>query len=178
MDVSLAECRKYDPELFFSDENDVYHHEQEARAICRICPIAVECLTFALKNDERGIWGATDEKDRRNIRLGRPLVRRKNYYSPEHYQASKRAKELARKRTAILMQANAERTGLTEEASARIVKALIHGGDSVPAETRLLAELRVNNPKKSLTEIAELSKLGLTKDQVAGRLNRLVKGVK
>lgn len=178
MDVSLAECKKYDPELFFSDENDVYRHEQEARAICRICPIAVECLNYALKNDEIGIWGATDEKDRRNIRLGRPLVRRKNYYSPEHYQAKKRAKIANDKRVANLIMSNYKRTGLTAEASGRIIKALIDGGDSIPAETRLLAELRVNNPKKSLTEIAELSKLGLTKDQVAGRLSRLVKGVK
>ena len=36
-----------------------------AKAICERCPVAVECLTFALEHDERfGIWGGLTEDER------------------------------------------------------------------------------------------------------------------
>lgn len=40
----------------------------EARAICARCLVQAECLTYALDNREQGVWGGTDEADRRAMR--------------------------------------------------------------------------------------------------------------
>jgi WhiB family redox-sensing transcriptional regulator len=41
-----------------------------ARAVCSVCPVAAECLTFALAADERyGIWAGTDTATRRTLQL-------------------------------------------------------------------------------------------------------------
>lgn len=47
-------CR-IDPELFFADKpEDV----EFAKALCRTCPIRIECLTGALERREPwGVWG-------------------------------------------------------------------------------------------------------------------------
>ena len=40
-----------------------------AKAICRDnCPIINECLQHALTNNEHGVWGGTDEKERAAIK--------------------------------------------------------------------------------------------------------------
>lgn len=72
-------CRDEDPELFFPitekrgrdgrDNADV----QEAKAICRRCPVTGDCLTWALTSgQDSGIWGATTSDERREMRRGRP----------------------------------------------------------------------------------------------------------
>lgn len=39
-----------------------------ARRICFVCPVRHECLTAALRNREHfGIWGGTNERDRRGL---------------------------------------------------------------------------------------------------------------
>lgn len=46
--------------------------ERRAKALCGLCPVREECLSFALNNDEKfGIWGGTTERERRL--LVRPL---------------------------------------------------------------------------------------------------------
>lgn len=41
----------------------------EAKAICRVCPVQAECLTYAINNNEKhGIWGGKSERERRRIR--------------------------------------------------------------------------------------------------------------
>jgi WhiB family redox-sensing transcriptional regulator len=45
-----------------------YANLPTAKAICGACPIAVACLTYALKNHELGIWGGTTEEQRRALR--------------------------------------------------------------------------------------------------------------
>lgn len=43
-----------------------------AKAICRGCPVRVECLDHALANGEKwGIWGGTSERERRKIKRDR-----------------------------------------------------------------------------------------------------------
>ena len=39
-----------------------------AKAVCTDCAFIDPCLVYALKNDVVGIWGGTDEKERRSIR--------------------------------------------------------------------------------------------------------------
>ena len=51
--------------LFFPAPNDP--GARHAKAVCAGCPVKAECLTHALDNDERGIWGGTSERQRRTM---------------------------------------------------------------------------------------------------------------
>lgn len=42
--------------------------EEAALAVCRRCPVVEDCLAFAIAADEVGVWGATTERQRREIR--------------------------------------------------------------------------------------------------------------
>lgn len=45
-----------------------------AKALCRECPVRVECLEYALKHEEmEGVWGGLSDKQRRNLLAGRPI---------------------------------------------------------------------------------------------------------
>ena len=69
-----ALCRQHDPELFFPVKQTVTAIE-EAKAVCRQCPVISECGTYALKTrTEEGIWGGLSEDERRAI-LGRQALR-------------------------------------------------------------------------------------------------------
>ena len=62
-----AECRDVDPELFFPDSGDV-HAVEVAKLVCESCPVADQCLQFALESKERyGVWGGRTERERRNM---------------------------------------------------------------------------------------------------------------
>ncbi len=66
-----ASCRQTKPALFFPAGNTGVALEQitAAKAVCRTCPVQSECLEFALEtNQEAGIWGGTDEDERRRLR--------------------------------------------------------------------------------------------------------------
>jgi len=70
-----AACRDSDPELFFPD-GDVRSARAQvktAKLICRGCPVAVACLSWALASgQEAGIWGGLTEEERHRLhRLGR-----------------------------------------------------------------------------------------------------------
>lgn len=39
-----------------------------ARAVCGRCPVRAQCLSFALAHDVHGVWAATTEDDRRELR--------------------------------------------------------------------------------------------------------------
>lgn len=60
-------CAGVDPELFFAhalavDEIDT------AKAVCESCPLKASCLQGALERGEQyGVWGGTDEGERRSI---------------------------------------------------------------------------------------------------------------
>lgn len=57
---TLAACRGVGPDRFFLD---VYDHEGKAaaKALCAVCPVAADCLEFALVNGyTEGIWGGHD----------------------------------------------------------------------------------------------------------------------
>lgn len=64
-----AVCRNEDAELFFplGTSGPVLRQIAEAKAVCRRCPVAGECLEWALIRGEVGIWGGTTEEERRFV---------------------------------------------------------------------------------------------------------------
>ena len=54
---NLAACRGLNPDLFFAERGDTLT-VRNARAVCATCPVAAECLEYAIANDETvGMWG-------------------------------------------------------------------------------------------------------------------------
>ena len=65
-----AACRDEDPELFFPIGNTgpALVQIEEARAVCRRCPVIEPCREFALQTREPfGVWGGLAEAERRLI---------------------------------------------------------------------------------------------------------------
>lgn len=70
-----AACRGENPELFFpKDDGDRRRHRQvraltnQARIICAQCPVAEDCLAYAIAIDARyGIWGGLTDTERTAI---------------------------------------------------------------------------------------------------------------
>lgn len=53
---------------FFPDKEDLTGIVK-AKAICATCPVADECLTWAIEtNQSEGIWGGHTAKERRKLR--------------------------------------------------------------------------------------------------------------
>jgi WhiB family redox-sensing transcriptional regulator len=66
-----AACRVEDPELFFpiGYSEPAVRQTREATAVCAVCPVTGQCLSWALaSNQETGIWGGLDERERRSLR--------------------------------------------------------------------------------------------------------------
>lgn len=65
-----AVCAQTDPEAFFPEKGGT---ATAAKAVCRPCPVAAECLEYALSSPEpmSGVWGGTVEHDRRVMRRAR-----------------------------------------------------------------------------------------------------------
>ena len=62
-----ALCAETDPEAFFPEKGG---STREAKRVCVGCSVRLECLEYALDNDERfGIWGGLSERERRRLRL-------------------------------------------------------------------------------------------------------------
>lgn len=59
---------------FHPEKNDI-GIEAEAKRVCRTqCPVRWECLAYALAHNEpHGIWGGYNERERRNLKAGRPI---------------------------------------------------------------------------------------------------------
>ncbi|MEE1783047.1 WhiB family transcriptional regulator [Streptomyces sp. SP17BM10] len=71
MDYSRAVCRDEDPELFFPIGNTgpALLQIEEAKAVCRRCPLLTECRQRALDTGEdHGVWGGLSEDERRSIK--------------------------------------------------------------------------------------------------------------
>jgi WhiB family transcriptional regulator, redox-sensing transcriptional regulator len=69
-------CREpgIDPELFFpvSESGLGAWQAAAAKAICSRCPVAAQCLDWALRAGEpAGIWGGTTPEERRLLRSAR-----------------------------------------------------------------------------------------------------------
>ena len=61
-----ALCAQTDPEAFFPEKGG---STREAKRVCMVCEVRVQCLDYALANDERfGIWGGLSERERRRVK--------------------------------------------------------------------------------------------------------------
>ncbi|MBA3251906.1 MAG: WhiB family transcriptional regulator [Geodermatophilaceae bacterium] len=66
-----ALCRDGDPELFFPIGNTgpALVQIEEAKAVCRRCPVTQDCLSWALETgQDAGVWGGLSEDERRALK--------------------------------------------------------------------------------------------------------------
>ncbi|MEU0119265.1 WhiB family transcriptional regulator [Streptomyces bobili] len=66
-----AACRQEDPELFFpiGTSGPALLQTEQAKAVCRRCPVRAQCLEWALETDQSlGVWGGTSETERRALK--------------------------------------------------------------------------------------------------------------
>jgi WhiB family redox-sensing transcriptional regulator len=70
-----AACRDVDPDLFFplGTVGASLPQVEQAKQICRTCPVSETCLRWALDNGDAGVWGGTTDEDRRRHRRSRAL---------------------------------------------------------------------------------------------------------
>jgi WhiB family redox-sensing transcriptional regulator len=68
---TLAACRGLDPDLFFPARGDSFT-ARNAQAVCAACPVAEQCLEFAIEVGEtEGIWGGLSGRQLRQERQRR-----------------------------------------------------------------------------------------------------------
>lgn len=67
--MASAACRlpNVPTRLFFPGVGDVVT-VAAAKAVCRSCPVSSQCVEYAMRNDEDGIWGGMGQDERRKLR--------------------------------------------------------------------------------------------------------------
>lgn len=68
---ALCRVEEHDPELFFpvGTTGPALVQIEEAKAVCRRCPVISDCLAEALEKPSTcGVWGGTSEDDRLRAR--------------------------------------------------------------------------------------------------------------
>lgn len=67
-------CRAENPELFFpvGTGRPAARQVEQAKAVCRRCPVTAACLDWAVRAGEVGVWGATTDDERRRSRPRTP----------------------------------------------------------------------------------------------------------
>jgi WhiB family redox-sensing transcriptional regulator len=70
-------CSGEDPTLFVGpdgeERTDREFREEKAKRFCRQCSLISKCLDWAIANREIGIWGGTNDDDRKALRTGRQI---------------------------------------------------------------------------------------------------------
>jgi WhiB family redox-sensing transcriptional regulator len=66
--MERANCVGTDPEAFFPEFRE--QTSRTVRMICRECPVARECLSYALRNDIRdGLFGGVEPVNRQRLHV-------------------------------------------------------------------------------------------------------------
>lgn len=78
----LGHCVGRDPDLFFPEATYNRAEVKTAKDICAVCLVRAQCMDYALRNDEVGIWGGTTERERKKIK--NRYVRRLSPKALEH----------------------------------------------------------------------------------------------
>jgi WhiB family transcriptional regulator, redox-sensing transcriptional regulator len=66
-----AACRREDPDLFFpiGTSGPALLQTEQAKAVCRRCPVRGSCLEWAMETDQTlGVWGGLSETERRALK--------------------------------------------------------------------------------------------------------------
>lgn len=84
--VGETACSNF-PEAFFSKSTH-YEHGDWAKRMCSECPVLVECLTFALKHPQHGIWGGLTERERADMVRANRRPAHQRYVEPRGRTAS------------------------------------------------------------------------------------------
>ena len=74
-----AACRTEDPDLFFpiGTTGPAALQTEQAKAVCRTCPVREQCLRRALDTGQTiGVWGGTSELERRALKRREAAHRR------------------------------------------------------------------------------------------------------
>ncbi len=77
-----AACREHENTLFFGpdhQESELEKQSREARAktVCHSCPVAEQCLEFAMDTNQKyGIWGGLTDRERASLKRRRARARR------------------------------------------------------------------------------------------------------
>lgn len=67
-----AACTDLPPDLWFPTPSDPHRHAKQAKTVCGRCPVAGECLDYALRrNESTGIWGGLTAQERARLRAGK-----------------------------------------------------------------------------------------------------------
>jgi WhiB family redox-sensing transcriptional regulator len=75
-----AACRTEDPDLFFpvGTTGPALLQIEEAKSVCRGCPVRDDCLEWALETGQDiGVWGGLTELERRALRRRRATASRR-----------------------------------------------------------------------------------------------------
>ena len=80
--LERAACHGMDAPRFFGPDHEARPEreirEAKAKAVCKLCPVRVQCLDYALRNSIRyGIWGGLNPEERsreRRRRARRPAA--------------------------------------------------------------------------------------------------------
>ena len=86
---SKAACLDKDPELFFPVGNTgpALLQIEEAKAICRTCPVQEVCLQWAIETgQDSGVWGGMSEDERRALKRRKAAL-----VAPHNYRFFKRS---------------------------------------------------------------------------------------
>ena len=73
-----AACRDEGPELFFplGNTGPALLQIEEAKQVCRRCPVREECLAWALETgQDAGVWGGLSEDERRALKRRKARAR-------------------------------------------------------------------------------------------------------
>lgn len=76
-DLTRGLCREVGSEFFFPEEDKVSSGGETytfARIICSGCPVSKECLEWAIRHEEYGMWGGKSPRERRLIRKKRNIL--------------------------------------------------------------------------------------------------------
>ena len=65
-----AACRGMDLRIFFTVSHEDVH--LDAARACAACPVAAECLDYAIASNANGTWAGTTENTRRALRRSAP----------------------------------------------------------------------------------------------------------
>jgi WhiB family redox-sensing transcriptional regulator len=74
-----AACRDHEPELFFpiGATGPAVAQIAEAKSVCHRCPVASQCLSWALDHRcDSGVWGGLSEDERRALRRRQATLRK------------------------------------------------------------------------------------------------------